>query len=171
MQTKICQSVGEGIARYVGRTYNYSLSAFEKLTAKAKREEILNISRSVSMAAGLQGRITIFYCLTPISSISKGRGVLIEILIQEEFLSPENLKVMDRCVDHIRSYVKGRKHFIWGAYTMETSEVLAKPPLATVANTSLNPKTTASQRMMTVFGNSWSALRAWGRRTSKTQKT
>lgn len=151
MQTRICQLVGTGIVRYVGVTYNYSLSAFEKLTLKQQREELLNISQSASTAAKLDGPTTTFYCLMPTSHWSKGRGVIIELLIQVLNLSPEDCKVMDRLVNRLVV----DKNLKWGILTTATNEELAGLQLDTAVSICSNQKIPVRLRPMKIpKGNS-----------------
>lgn len=150
MQTKICQSVGTGIVRYIGETYNFSLSAFASLTHERKMEIVSSISQSVSTAAKLEGHTTTLYYLTQISKQSRKRGVRMYLFIQTVLLSPESSKVMDGLIQYVRGEAESNpKKWLWGIYTTATKEELQARQSVTVLSTSSNQKTTADVPTMT----------------------
>ena len=150
MQTKICQSVGTGIVRYIGETYNFSLNAFGSLTKGRQTEIISSISQSVSTAAKLEGHTTTLYYLTHVSSVSKKRGVRLYMFIQTVFLSPEQSATMDKLLKYVAGEARSKpKKWISGIFTTATKEELQGLQSDIVSNTSSNQKTTQDVPTMT----------------------
>ena len=130
------QSAKTDFVHFANVTCNCSLNDFEKFTPKwqAIRKKLLGISMSASMAAKLEGPITIVFCLTQITVKSKMPG-----LTAHGFAISKPLVGTERMASLIES-LKKKYGNIMDLYTTEINKESAKQVSDTAVNTCLNQK-------------------------------